>query len=97
MSYVRISLMKPMPGERETVERINKELVSHYSAMKGYITGYVLEAAGGANEVCRLTMWESGDDADHAATDERTLPLRADLRLKVQRGHTDRAFTTIWG
>lgn len=95
MPYVRISVMKPLPREREAVEQINRELVSQFSAMPGYINGYVLEAAGGADEVCRLTFWENGDDADRAASDQRTFALRSDLHLKVQPGHTDRAFVTV--
>ncbi|MFQ5879570.1 MAG: antibiotic biosynthesis monooxygenase family protein [Dehalococcoidia bacterium] len=95
MPYVRISLMKPMPGEREAVERINRELASRYSVMKGYITGYVLRAQDDSDEICRLGVWETEADADRAATDHRNLSLRSELHLKVQPGHADRSFIDV--
>ena len=95
MPYIRISLMKPLAGEQKEVIRINKELLSYFSEMKGYITGYVLRAAGGADDLGRVTVWEDEDDADRAASDQRTFTLRSDLHLKVRAGHTDRAFTAV--
>jgi heme-degrading monooxygenase HmoA len=85
--------MKPMPGEEQETERLNREIMQHSSEQSGYITGYVLKAQDDTNEICRITIWQSAGDADRAANSTSIMSLRAQLHLKVQEGHADRSFS----
>lgn len=95
MTFVRLSLMKPSPGNEDEVERINRDLVAHYLGMKGCLAGYLLKEAGGGAEICRLTLWESEADAGRAANDHHTLSSRSTLHRLIQPGDVGRSFVVI--
>ncbi len=92
MPYIRISLMRPMSGQAAEVQRLNRELLDFYKRCPGCLAAYLLEATDGSNEMGRLTIWESEEDADRAANAEHSLALRSQLHLRVQPGHVDRSF-----
>ena len=92
MSYVRISLMRPLAGRDLEVEKLNRELVQLYRQHQGCIGSHFVRAADGSGEVGRVSFWESESSADAAATADRSMFLRSRLHLLVRRGHQDRSF-----
>ncbi len=92
MPYIRMSLMKPLAGRGERVEQLNRELVSLYRSFEGCQACYLVRAADGSEEVGRVSVWEREEDADRAASDDRSLALRSQLHLEVAKGHLERSF-----
>ena len=92
MHYVRTSLMTPAEGRDEEVRRLNEELSSFYQAQDGCLQSLMITAADGSGELGRISIWESEEAAEHAATHEHSMSLRSRLHLAVKRGHADRSF-----
>lgn len=92
MPYVRISLMKPVPGREAEVMELNESLVSFYRSHEGCQVCYLVTAADGSGEVGRLSVWDSERAADRAANDDHSMALRSRLHLLIQPGHQDRSF-----
>jgi len=84
--------MRAIPGREGEVERLNHQLLELYRTCPGFLAGYYLKAADGSQEVGRLTIWESHQQADSAANLDYSLALRSQLHLLVQPGHVDRSF-----
>lgn len=92
MPYVRISLMKPVPGHEDEVRQLNQELVSFYRGQQGCQLCYFLAAADSSGEVGRVSVWDSEHAADQAANHDHSMALRSRLHLLIQPGHQDRSF-----
>ena len=92
MTYVRISLMKPLSRRPLEVEKLNRELVQLYRKQEGCISGHLIGAAPGSGEVGRVSFWQSESAADAPATSDQSLSLRSRLHLLVKRGHQDTSF-----
>ena len=92
MTYVRISLMRPLSRHQLEVEKLNRELVQLYRKQEGCISSHLIRAADGSSEVGRVSFWQSEGTADAAATSDQSLSLRSRLHLLVKRGHQDRSF-----
>ena len=94
MSYVRISLMKPLAGRELEVTKLNLELVSLYRQQPGCISSQFIRSTEASGDIGRLSFWESESAADAAATGDHSMHLRSRLHLAVRRGHQDRSFHT---
>jgi quinol monooxygenase YgiN len=92
MSYVRISLMKPLAGRELEVTKLNVELIALYREQPGCISSQLIQAVDGSGEVGRLSQWESESAADAAATGDHSMHLRSRLHLAVRKGRLDRSF-----
>ena len=94
MSYVRISLMKPLARHDLEVTKLNLELVNLYRQQPGCISSQFIRATDDSGEVGRLSFWESESAADAAATGDHSMHLRSRVHLAVRRGYQDRSFHT---
>lgn len=92
MPYLRLSLMKPLPGQEAEVKEINQQLVHLYRSLEGCLAAFAVAAVDGSGDLGRLTVWESEHAADHAATHHHSLALRSQLHLLIQPGHQERSF-----
>ena len=92
MQYIRVSIMKPKDGRGPEVAEINEQLAAFYRQQEGCLQGYSMRAADGSGEMGRLSIWESDEAAEQAATTEHSLSLRSRLHLLVQTGHEQRSF-----
>ena len=96
MSYIRLSLMKPMHGQEEAVRRLLDDLVMFHESQAGYLTGYRVEHGEG-DRVGRLAIWEHEADAARVATTDRDMALRSQLNLFVTEGsHEEMALQGHW-
>lgn len=95
MLYVRISLMKPVPGQEGEVERLQDDLLAFYKDQPGFIAGYRLAAHDGTEDVARVTVWESEADADRVATADYNMAVRSELHAAIRAGHEDRGFEVV--
>lgn len=93
MPYIRISLMKPTPGNERDVAAIMDDLVTFYQQQQGFIDGYKLRADDETGEIGRVTVWTSEEAADHVAQLNHVLSQRSALMRFIQDGsHQERGF-----
>ena len=67
-----------MEGRGEEAQRLEADLLSHSSAQEGFVGGYRLTARDGGREIGRITIWESEEAADRAATTRHVMALRSE-------------------
>jgi hypothetical protein len=92
VSYVRLSLMKPLAGMEADLLAAQKDLLKFFSEQPGYVDGYLLTAYDGSGEVGRLGIWESGEQADQAANSDHVLAVRSRINQLIGEGHSERSF-----
>jgi hypothetical protein len=94
MPIVRFSLYRPLPGRRAEMERLLDSLEDWLSKQEGYLLGFRFAATDASGDIGRIGIWRSLADADHAADQEHTLAIRAELlRLIDDNGtHIERIF-----
>ncbi len=82
MPYVRISLATPREGTRDRLLQLEDELLAFFARQDGFQAGYRLASH---DTVGRVTIWESQTKADHVASAQHTLAVRAEiLRLALE-------------
>jgi quinol monooxygenase YgiN len=92
MPYIRISTLKPLAGCEPEVAETNEQLAAFCQQQEGCLQDYSIRAVDGSGEVGRLSIWESEEAADQAATTEHSMSLRSRLLLLVHEGHQERSF-----
>lgn len=89
MTVARVSIMKVLPMNRREVEHLQEALEEFLSKQKGFVMGFSFEGIGDTDTFGRVTMWVSEEDANHAATLDHTVVLRARMHLLIEAGHAD--------
>lgn len=92
MYYLRLSLARPMEGRDDEAQRLEADLVSHFSTQEGFVAGYRLTARDGGREIGRITIWESEEAADRAATTQHVMALRSELLALAEAERVEMAF-----
>jgi quinol monooxygenase YgiN len=92
MPYIRISLMIPLAGREAEVIDLNDQLVAFHRGQTGCLQSYVMRSSQASQDMGRISLWESEEDAEQTASVESTLALRSRLHLLVQEGHREIAF-----
>lgn len=92
MYYLRLSLARPMEGRGEEARRLEEELLSYLSAQEGFVSGYRLTARNGGREVGRISIWETKEAAERAATTQRVMALRSKLLAVTEEERVEMAF-----
>jgi hypothetical protein len=78
MTYVRLTLLKPRPGSEREVRRLLLELDDNLSQAPGQLFSVLL--AEGDDQLGRISVWQSKEDANREALSQKTLSLRSRLR-----------------
>ena len=96
MTVARISIMRTSrdltrtaSDKRAQVERLLDELDEHLSNLPGYIMGFHFVGHEDENEVGRVALWNTHEDADHAALQDHTVVLRAQIHRLIDPGHLE--------
>lgn len=96
MAYVRISIMRPDPENRQQVEAILDDVLRYDMTLTGFLSGQRLTPLDDTGEIWRITYWESEDAANHAAQQQHVLSRRAELlRILPDDGHEERSLQTV--
>ncbi len=90
MPVARISMMKPLPGRQGEVEKLLDELEEYVSKQEGYILGFRFAGVEDPKEIGRTSLWTSHHHADHVATLNHMVALRARIHRAIQPGHVER-------
>ena len=96
MTVARISIMHTSSDptgtatvKRAQVERLLDQLEEHLSALPGYIMGFRFAGHEDADQLGRISLWRTQQEADHAANLTHTLALRSDIHRLIDPGHLE--------
>ena len=93
MTVARISIMRTSRDLTRTSSdkraRVEALLEEHLSKLPGYIMGFHFVGHEDEDEVGRVALWNSHEDADHAALQDHTVFLRAQIHQLIDPGHTE--------
>ena len=96
MTVARISIMRTSPdlgrtssNKRAQVEHLLDELEEHLSKLPGYVMGFRFIGHQDKDEVGRVALWKTHEDADHAALNSHTVALRAQIHRLIDPGHLE--------
>jgi len=74
MKVIRTTIVTPKPGYEQDLAAQLAELGQHLAKQPGFIEAYAYRDEG---KLVRISIWESREAADHAATQLHTIALRA--------------------
>ena len=85
MTFIRLSMMTPRPGQEQRVNELIDQLLKFYEDRPGFVTAYRLmsDTHAGTGRVGRLSIWESEEETHRTATEQRDMALQAELKLFV--------------
>ena len=89
MPVARISMMHMVPERRAEVAKLLAELEEFVSQQPGYVLGFQFANHEEENQLGRVSVWRTHEDADHAATLDHTMFLRSRLHMLIQAGHIE--------
>lgn len=96
MTVARISIMRTSrdltrssSDKRAQVEGVLDELEDHLSGLPGYVMGFRFVGHEDEDEVGRVSLWSTHEDADRAATQDHTMVLRARIHQLIDPGHLE--------
>lgn len=92
MPYIRLTLAKPRPERYDEVRRHYEELVKYTSTLSGFVAAWVVVPHDDSGEIGRLSMWQTQEDAHHAANDPHAMSLHAELEFDALGNLWDRSF-----
>jgi len=93
MLFVRLSLMKPLPGHAQQVADLNQALLEFFKVQDGFVRGFRLDPIDETGEIGRLTIWESQEVADRVARHQHSMSIRSEMLQMIDEGeHWERAF-----
>ena len=82
MSVARIWMLRPLPGRHEEAQALQEQVLNTISQQKGFLMGFSFVDPGG--QIGRVALWESAEDATHAAQQEHLMALRSQINLLVE-------------
>lgn len=95
MAYIRLSVLKPRPGQEERAVEILKALSAATANSPGWQANYVLRPRDDSGELARISIYDDESSAEREASSPSVLSLRSELRLIIESGNRERAFFSI--
>ena len=104
MAFMRLTMVRPRPGNEQQVRRLMEELDSDLAASPGFIFSFII--ARESRRIGRVSLWRSKEDANREALSPRTLNLMSDLHelsleaeesmMEVESGHLPEGFSRLF-
>lgn len=95
MVYIRLSVVKPRPGQEDRVIEILEALSATTANSPGWQANYVARPRDESGEVARISVYDDEASAEREAATPTVLSLRSELHLVVEPGHRERGFFTV--
>ncbi len=95
MAYIRLSVVKPRPGQEERAVELLKALSAATAGSPGWQANYVLRPRDDSDEIARISIYDDESSAERAASTPSVLSLRSELHLVIEPGHRERAFFSL--
>ncbi len=95
MTYVRLSVVKPRPGQEERTVEILKALSAATANSPGWQASYVLRPHDDSGDIARISIYDDESSAEREASTPSVLSLRSELHLVIEPGHRERGFFSV--
>lgn len=95
MTYIRLSIVKPLRGRETEVEQILRRIADLAAKHPGCLESYLLKPHDNSGDLARMAIYENEAAAERAAADDSVMVARADLHLAVEPGQIERAFEVV--
>jgi len=93
--YIRLSVMKPRPGEAQRMEDFMRKLTALVLEQEGCIESYLMKPDDDSGEIARMAIYVDERSAENSANSTPVMALRSEIHLLSEPGHVERAFFTI--
>jgi len=93
--YIRLSVMKPRPGEAQRMEDFMRKLTALVLEQEGCIESYLMKPDDDSGEIARMAIYADERSAENSANSTPVMALRSEIHLLSEPGHVERAFFTI--
>lgn len=95
MPYIRLSVMKPRPGEEQRMEDYMRKLRELVLQQPGCLESYLMKPHDDSGEIARLSIYTDEHAAEASANSTPVMALRSEIHLLSEPGHIERAFFSI--
>lgn len=95
MTYIRLSVVKPRPGQEESTVKILHALSAATAGSPGWLGNYVLRPHDDSGDLARISIYEDEASAEREAATPSVMSLRSELHLIVEPGHRERGFFSV--
>jgi len=95
MAYIRLSVVKPRPGQEARVVEILKALSAATENSPGWQANYVVRPHDESGDIARISVYDDEASAEREAATPTVLALRSELHLVVEPGHRERGFFSV--
>lgn len=92
MPYVRLSIVKPRPGQSARIQELMEKLNEYSLSQPGCEASMVLKPHDNSGEIARISIYDNELSAEHIANSDHVMALRSELHLAAEPGHVERAF-----
>jgi len=89
MPWMRLTVVTPVPGATDEVQRLLNELEDATAELPGFVMGGVFTDIEGSGQLGRFALWASREDADKASSTARVMSLRSDIHRQIEAGHLE--------
>lgn len=79
MKVLRTTVVRPLPGKEQKAAEILEDLGVFLAQQPGFVEAYELADDEDRDVLGHVSVWSSREDADRAASQVRTIALRARL------------------
>jgi len=93
--YIRLSVMKPRPGEEQRMEDFMRKLTALVLEQEGCTESYLMKPRDDSGEIVRMAIYADERSAENSANSTPVMALRSEIHLLSEPGHVERAFFTI--
>jgi heme-degrading monooxygenase HmoA len=95
MAFVRLSVVKPRPGQEQRAIELLEALSAATADSPGWQANYVLRPHDDSGEIARISIYDSESSAEREAATSSVLSLRSELHLVIEPDHRERAFFSV--
>ncbi len=88
--FGRLSVVQALPGRKDEVVRLYKEMDKTLHSHKGFVSSYVFTDPEDPNTVGRFALYQSRDELERAATGEKVFTIRSQIHRAIQPGHIEK-------
>ena len=95
MSFLRLSLMHPLPGKADEVRKVQERILAGAPTIQGFVLGLQFSEDREGGQIGRLPVWEPEEDASRAGGAQNLQAMRSELLLLTEPEHQDMAFRAV--
>ncbi|HEY5475233.1 MAG TPA: antibiotic biosynthesis monooxygenase [Tepidiformaceae bacterium] len=95
MTYIRLSVVKPRPGQEARALEMLHALSAATAGSPGWQANHVMRPHDDSGELVRISIYEDEASAEREAASATVMALRSELHLVIEPGHRERGFFSV--